>query len=176
MAAKETVCLSNLRQLGMVCFMYAGDNKGLFPVRTNNAPWPPQMAFWPGSDDTRELWVGYLPTYSVDYCTPSFYCPMNDDPSLWHSYGQAWGQYTPDWYLLGYAYFAAYPFPQFWVSQTPIVKKLGERSDFPLFGDMTENKANLGLGWFYVSHSRYGGISGQHLDRPTSCPSAPTVS
>jgi prepilin-type N-terminal cleavage/methylation domain-containing protein len=157
MAAKQTVCLSNLRQLGMVCMMYAGDNKGLFPLRTPNAAWPPQMALWPGADDTRELWVGYLPTYTVDKSSPSFYCPMNDDPALWHNYDNAWNVLTPGWYLIGYAYFGAYHCPQFWVSPTLPVKKLGERSDVPLFGDMTEDKSNLGIGWFYVSHSRIGG-------------------
>jgi prepilin-type N-terminal cleavage/methylation domain-containing protein len=33
-AARQTVCQSNLRQIGMAFFAYAGDNDGLIPART----------------------------------------------------------------------------------------------------------------------------------------------
>lgn len=162
-AAKQTVCLSNLRQLGGVAFLYANDNKGHFPARPANAPWPPQVPYWPGYSatdaDTRELWLNYLTGYTVDHTSPVFYCPFNEDPSLINSYAGAWNNLLGGVYLLGYAYFGAYEKTSLWVGSVPPAQKVGDTPDRPLFGDITESYLDSnGEPWSYAAHTKVGGV------------------
>ncbi len=161
-SAKQVQCLSNLRQLGQASFMYAGENKGLLPVRPANSPWPPQVAWWPGVNgdaDTRGLWLNYLPTYSIDHSSPVFYCPFNDDSSLLNSYSGAWSVFYPGIYVIGYAYFGAYHVPSLWVGSVPPARKIAVTADTPLFGDITESYLySNGEPWSYAAHTKVGGV------------------
>jgi prepilin-type N-terminal cleavage/methylation domain-containing protein/prepilin-type processing-associated H-X9-DG protein len=44
-AGKRIACVNNLRQLGVACTLYLGDNDGLFPARSNGRP--PSPPRWP---------------------------------------------------------------------------------------------------------------------------------
>src|SRR5688572_27344882 len=39
-AAKRIVCTNHLKQLGLSAMMYADDNEGRFPSKSNGAMWP----------------------------------------------------------------------------------------------------------------------------------------
>ena len=151
--ARNTVCLSNLRQLGHVAHLYAAENKGWLPTRPYNSPWPPQVMMWPGAKDQRPLFAGYLPGYTVEKSSPVFYSPGNDE--LLHSYDRAWNNGLGGMYLIGYAYFGGYPYSQFWTAaKRP--RRIHDRGNIPLFGDMAEDKSNSHpqTRWLYVAHAK----------------------
>lgn len=112
--AKSVVCVNNLRQLNMAAIGYADDYNGLLPPRLNNAAGTPVFyAYWP------LYLLPYLGGYKglVDWTTPAslghfeirngityktygdtgtrqvtpFYCPGAAGPSLWPTYGGAYG-------------------------------------------------------------------------------------
>ena len=97
--ARNTGCLSNLRQLGQVVHIYATENKGWLPTRPDGCPWPPQVLHWTGAKDQRPLFVSYLKGYTVEKSSPVFYCPGNE--GLYHCYYQAWNKSLPGMYLIG---------------------------------------------------------------------------
>ena len=155
---RRAVCLSNLRQLGLAARSYALANNDLYPVRPPTADWPPQVVWAPGCADTRGLWAGYLPGYTVAHSSPAFFCPSNEAAELLHSYGQGWSVMLPGIYVIGYAYFGAYNYPNNWVAKAPPAKRLGDSSDTPLFGDVTESYLYTnGEPWFYAAHTIHGG-------------------
>ena len=56
--AKSTQCLSNLKQIGLACVMYEGDNGDLLPQTSHQ----------------HESWIGTLAGYSV---TSVYFCPLD---------------------------------------------------------------------------------------------------
>jgi len=191
-AARMAVCLSNQRQLGVACRAYAIDYRGLFPTRpgpSNSAgptyaPWAPQVLYWPTGDaDMRGLWTGYVTGYGqpvpnnpgLKSSAPVFYCPANNDPSLFNNYANAWGAKNAmypsgNYYLMGYAYFGAYHLyykdanhtvnTTNWVASTPPVFSISGAPNIPLFGDVTESYLVSGApyGWFYAAHTSGDGV------------------
>ena len=152
-AARKTVCLSNLRQLGQVAHIYGTENKGWLPTRPDGCPWPPQVLHWTGAKDQRGLFVGYLKGYSVEKSSPVFSCPGND--GLYHSYDQAWNKGIPGMYLIGYQYYGGYPYSSLWMgSKRP--RKVTDKGSIPLFGDITEDKSisHPQTKWMYVAHAK----------------------
>jgi len=184
--AKRAACLSNLRQLGLACHMYAGENKGWFPYRNPLAPSPPQAMAFLGQEnvkdlDIRALWVKYVPGYSLERPSPVFYCPTAENTGFFTEYGQAnWpaskSTLGSGLYLLGYAYYggwgdpnvpAAFPTvgPAMFVGgfstygKVIVPRKNKDKSSLPLWGDLLENKSLAGgppNNWWYVPHARGG--------------------
>jgi len=131
--ARNTACLSNLHQLGQVAHIYAAENKGWLPTRSNGAPWPPQVLYWTGAKDE----------------------------GLNHGYDRAWNNALPGMYLIGYAYYGGYPYSHLWVAaKRP--RKISDEGSIPLFGDMAEDKHinHPPSGWLYVSHARRANLAG----------------
>jgi prepilin-type N-terminal cleavage/methylation domain-containing protein len=162
--SRKTVCLSNLRTLGQMTHLYAAENKGWLPTRSNGAPWPPQVLHWTGAQDQRPLFERYLTGYTVERSSPVLYCPGND--GLFHSYDQAWNKSLPGMYLIGYAYYGGYPHSQFWAAaKRP--RKITDKSSIPIFGDMAEDKtlSHPGIGWMYVSHAKRANSAGIQFAR-----------
>jgi len=158
--SRKTVCLSNLRQLGQMTHLYAAENKGWLPTRSNGAPWPPQVLHWTGAQDQRPLFERYLTGYTVERSSPVLYCPGNE--GLIHSYERAWNNGLGGMYLIGYAYFAGYPYPQFWTSAIKRPRRASEKGNIPLFGDMAEDKtiSHPNTRWLYISHAKGANSSG----------------
>ena len=155
-ASRRTVCLSNLRQLGAAAIMYAGDNDGFLPLRPTDAPWAPQVAYWTSSVDTRPLWLGYLPGYTVEHSSPYFFCPSNADTL--NSYERSWNVGLPGFYLMGYAYFGAYHQMNNWRGSVPPARKLHDKIT-PIFADITESYLDWnGEPWYYAAHTPSGGV------------------
>lgn len=90
--ARQAVCVSNLKQLGMACFMYAQDYDGCFPQGHHFDPnrKPPFYAFWfmdiqpylrnrevlPCPSDPRPLtFQGYRFNYALNYQVPENFDP-----------------------------------------------------------------------------------------------------
>src|SRR5204863_410328 len=42
-SGRRTTCINNLHQLYLAANLYAGQNDGLFPPRSNSRPWPAQL-------------------------------------------------------------------------------------------------------------------------------------
>ncbi len=161
--SRRTVCLSNLRQLGAASITYAADHDGYLPIRPHNAPWAPQVPYWPAYSstdvDTRPLWVGYLPGYTIENSSPFFYCPSNDnDSTLLNSHEEAWSVMLPGVYIFGYAYFGAYHRIELWKGSVPPARRVRDKAT-PIFADITESYLySTGQPWFYAAHTRYGGV------------------
>ena len=158
-AARKTVCLSNLRQLGQVCLIYAAENKGWLPTRPDGSPWPPQVLHWTGAKDQRHLFAGYLKGYTIEKSSRVLYCPGND--GLNHSYEEAWNKSLPGMYLIGYAYYGGYPYSHLWAAgKRP--RKATDKGNLPLFGDMAEDKSisHPTTKWLYVSHAKRANSAG----------------
>jgi len=161
-AARMTVCLSNLRTLGQVTHIYAGEHKGWLPARENGSPWPLQMLHWTGAKDQRGLFVGYLKGYTIEKSSPVLYCPGND--GLAHSYGEAWNKSLPGMWMIGYAYYGGYPYSHLWVgSKRP--RKATDKGNIPLFGDMAEDKSisHPSTKWLYVAHAKRANRAGVQM-------------
>jgi len=170
--ARMTLCLSNLRQLGQATIMYANDYKGWYPTRqapsatSPGAPWPPQVLFWPGSTDERGLFLKYLPGYTIEKSSPVFYSPSND--GLIEGYDMGWSKGIDSYYLIGYTYYAGYPYDSVWVAKVQ-PHRANQKGTMPLFGDLAENKTVSGnpKNWLYVTHVRgQNGNGGQSILTP----------
>lgn len=162
--ASKVNCLSNLRQLGMAAIMYANEHKGTLPTRRLSAAWPPQVWFWEGwGSDERELWMGYLPNYSVERGSPSFYCPSSRGENI-HSWPRGWpANLGANVYLVGYPYYGNYPlaaggWPR-WLGTKRPPTRISDRSSTPLFGDLLEDEYRDDGTWFYIAHSKSGGAA-----------------
>lgn len=74
--AKQIACLSNLRQLGMAFYMYASDNKGLYPRFADwGGEYPEDWIYWENNRDPSQSAVApYIGGFSVE----KFRCPSDD--------------------------------------------------------------------------------------------------
>src|SRR5690606_22197059 len=93
-SARRTLCLSNLRSVGVAATTAAGDNDGKYPERRRSDPtnpashlWAPQVAYNGNpATDIRDIWVGYLDGYTVETSTRAFYCPATAEADSLHSF------------------------------------------------------------------------------------------
>ena len=94
--AKQTSCLSNLRQLGVGELSYIQDNDDLFPITLTVTYYPGNLSNWIQYDGYVLGWDAISPyVKSVDLCR----CPADDDPYYWKrvlSYAMS-GAFNP-WY------------------------------------------------------------------------------
>ena len=192
--AKLTMCLSNLRQLGQIAHLYANENKGAFPFRSDVAPWPAQAMSQnviPANSvgDMRPLWYKYFPNSNIDKPLKVFYCPSTEGTNLISEYGtNNWpapsGAPTHGFYLTGYSYFGNYmshrpttalhPGLLTWVGgRVSLGLKAGQEirpvrnkdnGSLVLFADLLENKKLVDGKWWYVPHTRNGAL--QFTDQP----------
>lgn len=131
--AKRAACLSNLRQLGQISHLYAAENRGWFPYRSQFSPWPAQ-AMWSqngsglpapdptGIGDMRKLWARYVSGFRLGEPgtddpngrpSPIMYCPATDGTDVVNRIdNNNWPGKTgfPEsgFYLVGYSYFGNY--------------------------------------------------------------------
>lgn len=73
--AKKTVCMTNLKQLGLGCFMYAHDNDDYRPPIRNSRTHAIGSDAYPNG-------LGFL--YKLEYCSSpaGFYCPSLENPNV----------------------------------------------------------------------------------------------
>jgi type II secretory pathway pseudopilin PulG len=139
-SAKRSVCVSDLRQIGISLSSYAGDNNGaLFYGRTDNGPeWNVVGTSW-----AVLVMQNYLPTPEVLFCPDSF-GRLASPPISYPTASRAWFLTNPDaGWMPGYfcltlifpvdaTMYDGYPVPANWVVR--IDDRYGER---PLASDMT---------------------------------------
>src|SRR5579859_6559139 len=71
--SKQVACLSNLRQLGMAFYMYANDNKGLFPRHADwGGEYPEDWLYW---ENNRDPLQSAIAPYIGGFTTEKFRCP-----------------------------------------------------------------------------------------------------
>src|SRR4051794_34627412 len=76
--AKQTMCLSNLRQLGMVFQMYANENKDQIPIGYHTGePW---TGYFLSVGGTQIELMGCLYDSGLLQTPQAFYCPAQIDP------------------------------------------------------------------------------------------------
>jgi hypothetical protein len=120
--------------------------------------------YWEGwGSDERDLWLSYLPNYSAQRGSPSFYCPSSGGEKV-HSLQRGWPvNMGANVYLVGYAYYGNYPgevpgWPR-WLGKKKPPSRVDNRSDIPLFGDILEDEYRDDGYWFYIAHSKDGGAA-----------------
>jgi prepilin-type N-terminal cleavage/methylation domain-containing protein/prepilin-type processing-associated H-X9-DG protein len=99
--ARKTVCMSNLRQIGMALSMYASNHAGLIPP-TGDAPWRAIEHIWNGTlNPPRYIGLGYLhEKFGYGVAPQMYYCPAAEGRNRmdWpdHSWS-CWEKVGPDW-------------------------------------------------------------------------------
>ena len=100
-AAKQSACLSNLRQLGMAFFNYANENRGRFPFRAGldePTPKPPEdWIYWQGGRDVNDSAIAHYIGSQGHFDPNVLRCPSDDIQSRQRSL-------TPDPYLYSYTF------------------------------------------------------------------------
>ena len=96
-SANRTVCLSNLRQIGQVQMVYAGENDGYFIHRKNETYDVAGLANESADEDRREPFLEYAGTSEIFYC-PSGVRQSPDPQSFWDD-----GSPTYERWRFGYA-------------------------------------------------------------------------
>ena len=121
MAAQRSACLSNLRQLGTACHLYADKWDDYYP--------PARVGYWPWGNfaDPRYSFrplERYLKSIDVLFCpTQDRYVPHED-----------WGPGTG--YYCGYCYWAGYIDPRWKLDKTKVAVKAGEYPKTLLISDL----------------------------------------
>ncbi|QNN25518.1 type II secretion system protein [Planctomycetales bacterium ZRK34] len=161
-AARRAVCLSNQRQLVVVATNYGIDFMQVLPYRGPNSPPPTHVYYSPSTtrDDIRDLWVRYIPDWTIDHAPRVFYCPSNTDTDT--AYGKSWPAVQPGWtnYMTGYGYFGSLNSKrEGWVfgsaadPDTPDPpQRLTDRGLLPLFGDLADSNVNVNGTWRFINH------------------------
>ena len=65
--------------------------------------------------DERGLFLKYLPGYTIEMSSPVFYSPSND--GLTEGYDLGWSKAIDSYFLIGYTYYAGYPYDSVWVAK-----------------------------------------------------------
>ena len=160
-AAQESQCRSNLRQMTLAVVSSATDNNGLFPNRgdhlNNQTPvtFATHAQWWPlnGPQDARRILDGYLEDYTIDTGSASMYCPVMPQGS-----GFALGEGWPDVdgnHQWGYAYLGNAPENSLWRGSEPAPKNLEAPSDQSIWTGVTVG--TIGSSWSLVPHTASGG-------------------
>ncbi|MCX5757023.1 MAG: DUF1559 domain-containing protein, partial [Candidatus Hydrogenedentes bacterium] len=91
-AARRTSCANNLKQLGIVMRMYAGENDGEYPLRCVpfQRPYTPDRSCW-GSFDPTLVYPEYLTDYHI------VLCPSDSEYSKWLDESTIWTPVDPSW-------------------------------------------------------------------------------
>jgi len=77
--ANRVACLSNLRQIGMAMFVYAGDSKGYFPFHAGiDEPPPPHPEDWIHWEKTRDVRNSAIAKYLGSFNAGLFRCPSDN--------------------------------------------------------------------------------------------------
>ncbi len=95
--AKQIQCLSNVRQIGMGFYMYAGDNKGIYPRFADwGGEYPEDWIYWENDRDPAQSAIAL---YVGGFTAEKFRCPSDD---LTRYPGHISGGYGP--YLYSYSF------------------------------------------------------------------------
>jgi len=73
--AKLTVCLSNLRQLGLAAFMYQGENMGFFPGAGGSASRATDWVWWQAARDPNQGML--VPYMGGNFVKKVYICPSD---------------------------------------------------------------------------------------------------
>jgi type II secretory pathway pseudopilin PulG len=126
-SAQLVRCMANLRSLAQATQIYATENRGWFPFRSDKSVWAPQ-ALWiqdgsgnpapdpTGTGDLRPLFEKCLPGFRANQPSRVMYSPVTDGTDLINRFDNnnwpgALGQPLNGFYLIGYAYFGNYGNP-----------------------------------------------------------------
>ena len=133
--AKKVVCKSQLRQFGLVHFMYSNNyGKYVDRIATSNNPHPWGIYSWPHSWDIQQ--GGGRAFYNLVKDATIFFCPANnakrseDEESL-----------NDQWIFSTYAYCFGNAKNPVWISVPPVTRKTSSGS-LPLMLDMTVRRAD----------------------------------
>jgi prepilin-type N-terminal cleavage/methylation domain-containing protein len=101
--ARKTVCMNNLRQIGMALAIYATNHGGAIPTaETPNQPWLATHHIWDGTvNPPRHLGLGYLhEKFGYGLKGDMYYCPAAQGQGRmdWpvHTWS-CWEKVDPDW-------------------------------------------------------------------------------
>jgi len=103
-AAKQTACLSNMRQIGLAMVMYTNDNRGMYP-----APYAPTYDQWQASWNLQLVQGKYITGHSdltdpESYSSKVFVCPSDDVQRAWGYPGTYWANVGHWSYLCGWTW------------------------------------------------------------------------
>jgi prepilin-type processing-associated H-X9-DG protein/prepilin-type N-terminal cleavage/methylation domain-containing protein len=83
--ARQAVCLSNLKQIGLAFFMYLGDHNEIFPCSQDPVSTTPVYWLWMGRG-WRKLLMPYIRSTITAQSPSILYCPSDRTaPALWES-------------------------------------------------------------------------------------------
>lgn len=91
-ASRRASCANNLKQLGLVMRMYAGENSGDYPLRCVpfQRPYTPSRSCW-GSFDPTLVYPEYLTDYHINLCpSDSEYGEWLDESKIWMAVDPSW--------------------------------------------------------------------------------------
>ncbi|HOV21050.1 MAG TPA: DUF1559 domain-containing protein [bacterium] len=99
--ARQSVCMNNLKQLGLAIQMYVQDNDGWLPNMYDGTYWPTKLSMYIGG--ATFTFVPWNPGWSAG--TPKrvkdvFICPSGIKELHWginYAYNKTIGDYTPRW-------------------------------------------------------------------------------
>lgn len=99
--ARKTVCMNNLRQIGMALSLYATNHAGLIPP-TGNVPWRAIEHIWDGTlNPPRYIGLGYLhEKFGYGVKPQMYYCPSAEGRNRmdWQDHSwSCWEKVGPDW-------------------------------------------------------------------------------
>ena len=98
-AAKQTACLSNMRQIGIAMVMYTNDFRGMYP-----APYQPTYDPWQASWNLQLVQGKYLSGDLSTYSSPIMVCPSDDITRAWGHPSTYWANVGHWSYLCGWTY------------------------------------------------------------------------
>jgi prepilin-type N-terminal cleavage/methylation domain-containing protein len=169
--ARRTVCLANLRTLGLAANMYAGDYRNAFPYRGPKAlnllnalarKSDPML-----NEDHRSEFKVYISSELPDKPGKVLYCPSDNlDTATGYTFGRSWPNHFA--YNMGYDYYgwADQIGGAVWTAHVAAPRNVTDRMNRPLYGDLTWTRI-AGGNWRYANHF---GIRGADEFVPLSDP------
>jgi prepilin-type N-terminal cleavage/methylation domain-containing protein/prepilin-type processing-associated H-X9-DG protein len=150
-SANRIKCVNNLKQLGMSVKLYADDNDGLFPPRTNMYRWPSRLQEYYHSTNILVCPADALRgTPQTDFKTP---VPADNSPRSYLING--WNDYFNDTLSSGdFGTYMSGTFSRAFLKESLVVKP----TDTVMFGE----KKNIALDFFMDSME---GLGGNDADR-----------
>jgi len=77
--ARQAVCMSNLKQMGLAAMMYAEDYNDWIPLYNDGQKWMTRLAFYLGGGTWNWGWTSNTPKYIRDI----FVCPSGKKEIIW---------------------------------------------------------------------------------------------